>query len=236
MVALDEKARVALADVGVTEQEIAELETRVLTPTVGLLLYGSRARGDYLDHSDFDLLRLAFGDFRTFKLRRLSVSTYTPGQLASASGTLFGTHLLRDGKILFDPTGTLAATLSKVTPATPEDLMANVRRYSMVLDLPSPERAAHVAGLVRLTRYLLRTAIYAKAMQQGRPCFSVRELAIRFDDPPLATLLASDPHLLEPPSLALLDHLTARLVGVVDRKSTRLNSSHAGLSRMPSSA
>jgi hypothetical protein len=215
MADLEEDARAALRSAGVTEQEIADFEKRVDTPTRGLLLYGSRARGDYLDHSDFDVLRLARGDFHTFKLRRLSVSTYTAEQLGGASGTLFGTHLLRDGRVLFDPAGELAEALSLIAPATPGALLATVRRYSMILDLPASERSGHLPGLVRLTRYLLRTAVYAKAMLQGKPCFSVRELAIRFDDPALATLLASDTDLLAPASPALMDELTSRLVAIV---------------------
>jgi hypothetical protein len=215
MADLEEHARAALRSVGVTEPEIADFEKRVDTPTRGLLLYGSRARGDYLDHSDFDVLRLARGDFHTYKVRRLSVSAYTAEQLAGASGTLFGTHLLRDGRVLFDPAGELAEALSRIAPATPDALLATVRRYSMILDLPASERSGHLPGLVRLTRYLLRTAVYARAMLQGKPCFSVRELAIRFDDPALTTLLASDPDLLAPASLALLDELTSRLVAIV---------------------
>ena len=35
---------------------------------------------------------------------------------------------------------------------------------------------------------------------------------------------------------AIILHITFTFVGIIDRKSTRLNSSHYGLSRMPSSA
>jgi hypothetical protein len=212
MVQLEEAAGAALRGVGVEEPEIASFENLIGTPTRGLLLYGSRARGDFLDHSDFDVLRLAPGDFRTFKVGRLSVSTYTAAQLASASGTLFGTHLLRDGRILYDPSGELTDALHRIEPAAPQMLLDTVHRYSLILDLPASERADHLPGLVRLARYLLRTAVYAKAMQQGRPCFSVRELADRFADPALTMLLASDPAVLPPPTNALLDELTARLV------------------------
>jgi len=66
-----------------------------------------------------------------------------------------------------------------------------------------------------LARYLLRTAIYAKAMMHGEPCFSVRELAERFHDSSLATLLASDQEITGPPSEELLDTLITRLVTVV---------------------
>jgi hypothetical protein len=52
-------------------------------------------------------------------------------------------------------------------------------------------------------------------MLGGTPCFSVRELATRFSDPPLITLLASDPEVTGPPSPELLDELTARLVAIL---------------------
>ena len=47
------------------------------------------------------------------------------------------------------------------------------------------------AGLLRQARYLLRSCLYAQAIASGKPCFSIRELAVRHDDPNLTHLLAS---------------------------------------------
>lgn len=196
-------------------EELLMLLERLPARTLGLMIYGSRARGDHLPTSDFDLLRLSCAASPTFKVGRVSVSSYSTEQLQSATRTLFGTHLLRDGKILYDPTRKLAMIVAEFEPADPHDLLQAVHRYSMVLDQSWGEQLIHYSGLVRLTRYLLRTAVYAIAMLQGTPCFSVRELAERFNDPALATLLASDPNLTSPPSKPLLDELTARLVAIV---------------------
>lgn len=206
----------ALRSLDLDMVEVEGVLERIGERSLGVLLYGSRARGDFLPSSDFDLLRLTTDTtIPTFKVGRASVSSYTKGQLLSADGTLFGTHLKRDGRILVDPNGYLASFLELVVPADAEELLRRVQRYSVLLDLPEPEKEAHRSGLVRLARYLLRTAVYAQAMKDGKACFSVRELATRFADEDLATLLASDPAVTGPPTLSLLEELTDRLENVV---------------------
>lgn len=205
----------ALDGLDLDREERSILLERLSERTRGLMIYGSRARGDYLPTSDFDLLRLSCAAFPTFKVGRVSVSSYSTEQLQSATRTLFGTHLLRDGKILFDLTGELAQIIGGLKSADPRGLLQTVHRYSTILDQPLDEQLTHCPGLVRLARYLLRTAVYARAMDEGTPCFSVRELAERFSDPVLATLLASDPELTGPPSNLLFDELVARLVAIV---------------------
>lgn len=200
-----------LIRLGLADSEVLPALDRIRPGLKGLLLYGSRARGDFLATSDFDVLRLAETPAPTFRVGRLSVSSYTTNQLLSATRTLFGTHLLRDGTIVYDPDGALANIMRELMPADPQALLHQVRAYSVIFDIPFQERTAYCAGLVRLARYLLRTAIYARAMLEGNPCFSVRELAIRFDQPELSSLLASDPQLLEPPSGVHLEDLITRL-------------------------
>jgi hypothetical protein len=143
------------------------------------------------------------------------VSSYTREQLKGASGTLFGTHLRRDGRVLVERGGDLTEVVGRLEPANPANLLARVSEYSTILVQPAHEKAEHFVGMVRLARYLLRTAIYATAMAAGETCFSVRELADRFNDPSLATLLASDPEITGPPSISILEHLIDRLVLVI---------------------
>lgn len=211
----DSQLLAALDSLELDPEERSSLITRWPEATRGLLIYGSRARGDYLPTSDFDLLRLTQEPYPTFKVGRVSVSSYSPKQLRSATRTLFGTHLLRDAKIIFDPASDLAQIVTTLQPAIPDSLLQAVHRYSMVLDQPLGEQLKYCAGLVRLARYLLRTAVYAQAMKEGTPCFSVRELAQRFNDPDLATLLASDYNLTGPPTMAKLQELTERLGSIV---------------------
>lgn len=205
----------ALASTGLATKEIDEISGHVADDTIGLAIYGSRARGDAVPTSDFDLLQLATHPHGTLKVGRASVSAYTPEQLRSASRTLFGTHLIRDARVLYDPAGVLASVLRSLEPADPCELLARVRRYSVILDVSSGELVSKLEGLVRLARYLVRTAIYAQAMLEGEPCFSVRELASRFNEPGLATLLASDPIITGPPTLRVFEELLSRLERVL---------------------
>jgi hypothetical protein len=202
----------ALRALGLTDDETDGVLSRTAANTLGLLLYGSRARDDYLETSDFDLLRYSTSwKSPTFKIGRVSVSSYTREQLESASGTLFGTHLNRDGIVLLDVGGELTTIIKRIEPADPATLLSRVTNYSTILYLPTAEKEAHCSGLVRLARYLLRTAIYATAMKAGKPSFSVRQLAERFEEPRLATLLASDPDITGPPSMSLLEELISML-------------------------
>ncbi|MEU4162684.1 nucleotidyltransferase domain-containing protein [Actinoplanes sp. NPDC026670] len=201
----------SLEQIGLHREEITSIIQSLPEDTLALMLYGSRARGDFVDSSDFDILRLCQRDFPTKKFGRVSISSYTHQQLESATGTLFGTHLKRDGRAIFDPSSQLSNIVSNLQPAIPADLLRRVRRYSQILGVSEAEAHEYYPGLVRLGRYLLRTAIYAQALELGRPCFSVRELAKRFEKPELETLLASDPDVTGPPSLALMAELRDRL-------------------------
>lgn len=201
----------ALAGLALTEAEREEILRGIAADVRGLAVYGSRARGDHVSSSDFDLLQLSRVPHGTFKAGRASVSCYTEAQLLSASHTLFGTHLIRDARVLYDPDGVLTGSLRALQPADPEELLERVARYSTILGVSPAERADKLTGIVRLARYLTRTAVYAEAMKQGAPCFSVRELATRFREPRLATLLASDPEITGPPTEDTLDQLERRL-------------------------
>jgi hypothetical protein len=208
--------RAVLEALGLAVDEVEPVMSRIATETKGLLLYGSRARNDYEASSDFDMLRYTSSwKSPTFKSGRVSVSSYTREQLESASGTLFGTHLRRDGRVLVETGDALTRLIDGLQPAKPALLLARVTQYSTILVQPEAVKAAHFGGMVRLARYLLRTAIYASAMAEGEPCFSVRQLAERFHEPRLATLLASDPEITGPPSIELLEELTTRLINVI---------------------
>jgi len=140
------------------------------------------------------------------------MSAYTPEQLASASGTLFGMHLQRDGKIVFDHAGHLGELLAHMGRPNPDTLFARIRHLGAVLeDLPGQ----HLLGRTRVARYLLRTAVYVQALAVGEPCFSLRELADRAGDPGLVARLSSNPEVAPPATQQMLDELVNRLVQVV---------------------
>ena len=100
---------------------------------------------------------------------------------------------------------------------TPRSLLQGSATISSVLEAGESELEFHLPGLCRLARYLLRTAIYALAIAQGRPCFSVRELARRFADPKLVTLLSSHPNDVGDPSVKEFAELRSRLRTAVGR-------------------
>ncbi len=164
-----------------------------ITPSysTGLLLYGSYARGDSISDSDVDLLALVPYMTSGQSSGLASLSCYTAEQLRSARGTLFGAHLARDGRIIWDPSGQLKAALATMGSVDTVRLFSRIRHLAQVLDASEHDLATSLPGLLREAKYLLRSALYGIAIQAGHPCFSVRELAGRHGDDRLETLLAS---------------------------------------------
>ncbi len=179
---------------------------------LGVLLYGSHARGDHGPDSDVDLLVLAEYPAGTRLGRVASVSVYTPVQLATASGTLFGMHLARDGVVIQDSDGLLHDLLVEMGEPDVPTLFERIRHLGAVLE---DEVGAHLVGRVRVARYLLRTAVYLEALAEGEACFSVRELARRAADADLVSVLSSNPQVAPAPTAATFEDLNDRLIEVL---------------------
>ncbi|WP_158510672.1 nucleotidyltransferase domain-containing protein [Rhodococcus erythropolis] len=210
-----EAVRKKLAELLIDDVLIEQVCTRVRGNAIGVLLYGSWARGEASATSDVDLLVVSQFRADSGMEGKLSLSAYTPNQLADARATLFGMHLARDGIALHDTEGRMAEILSTFTLPDPHELLQRIREFSIVLDLPREEQSTYLPGLCQVARYLLRTAIYALALRDGRPCFSIGELAVRFNQPELTILLSSQPEQYPAPSLGVLDDLRQRLTEVV---------------------
>lgn len=157
----------------------------------GLLVYGSRARGDAVSDSDLDVLALVATPQPSTHFGHVNVSCYTLEQLATGIGTLFGAHLKRDARILWDGQGHLTRAIENMGKVDTERLMARARDMSVLFTSPQRDLPKYLRGLLRQARYLLRSCLYARTIAEGEPCFSVRELAVRYNDPHLAHLLAS---------------------------------------------
>lgn len=192
----------------------SELRSKLSGSCLGLLLYGSWARGDADERSDLDVLALDFTGPRPSRGGRVSLSLYEEAELQAASGTLFGHHLVRDGLVLFDPEDRLANVLALIKPPVPGQVLARVQEFSAVLDVPDSDRDEYLEGLTKVARYLLRSALYAKALAQGAACFSVREIAAREADPDLATVLSSHRSVQPAATAAVLRELCRRLEDV----------------------
>lgn len=119
-------------------------------------------------------------------------------------------HLTRDGLVVHDAGGVQLA-LGQFGPIDQLRLWQRMRTLSSLLSLPPAEQQANLGGFVRHARYVLRTGIYAKAILEGDPCFSISDLADRFDDAELRVLLSSHPQIQGDPSVEVLGALTSRI-------------------------
>jgi len=123
----------------------------------------------------------------------VSLSFYTEEQLRKGTGSLFAAHLKRDAQVLTDQSGELTGLITELGELDALRLMSRVYSLCAVLGSLDWDLPKYLPGLLREAKYLLRSALYGKAIMEGRMCFSVRELATRYDDPDLVELLSSRP-------------------------------------------
>ncbi len=156
-----------LSELGIEADVSSQVVALVPANSIGVLLYGSRARGDHTPESDIDVLTLVSHSAGSKSAGRVNMSYYTRAQLHSSSGTLFGMHLRRDGRVLADTDAELAAILDALGGPNPQVLIQRVHHFSTLLLVTEDEQRRYLTRLVRLGRYLLRSAIYARAIAEG---------------------------------------------------------------------
>lgn len=205
-----------LSGLGVPPSLRDELHSKVIGNWTAMLIYGSWARGDSDGDSDIDLILVdAVTKDWSRHDERVSIARYNIQDLSNLSGTLFGYHLVRDGIVLHDSDGQLTDALAAIQAPEPKSVILRVRSLAMVLDLSEGDRGKYIEGLTKVGRYLLRSAMYAQALDAGRPCFSVREIAERKHDPALATVLSSHVAIRPKASLEAFGDIRERLAAAV---------------------
>lgn len=158
---------------------------------LGLMLYGSVARGSNGPQSDVDILELVPANARSYQLGNANVTSYEVGHLRTLAerGSLFVLHLRHDGLILDDPSGVLQRTLDAYRqPATYDRLWTQIAQAGAALDPSALDCARYPNGLVRLGTYLLRTAVYLHDVERGRIDFDLMSARPEVDPSVLSAL------------------------------------------------
>lgn len=173
--------------------DFATLAHELEGPAVAWMLYGSHARGDPTPGSDVDVLQLVSRQRRSYHKGRLSVTVYTAEHLRALAeaGSLFVLHLRTEGKILADEQGALATILASYkAPESYAELERSLRSAARILDVDAPTFARNPHGFIRVGLYLLRTALYIRCAESGRPLFAMAEVMRHRGDPRLWPLFA----------------------------------------------
>lgn len=161
-------------------QLVDEVVAAVATPHLALMVYGSQARGSADPGSDVDVLAVVDRDAGAYTVGRVAVTAYTPAHLhAMAQGSsLFLLHLKAEGVVLEDPAGVLQRALAAYVPIEDfERQRQQIRAAAAALHVEPALFATHGQALARLGVYLLRTALYLDAAEEGRPHFDLNSIA-----------------------------------------------------------
>jgi hypothetical protein len=170
----------------------ADLARHVRGDSVALALYGSRAMGNHRSDSDTDILQIVNRRPGSYVAGALSISAYLPQTLMSMSqrGSLFILHLKQDGVVILDHRGVLGHVLDAYRhPTSYEPLLIELRAAASALR-PVKDSERYAANLRKLSFYLLRTALYARTSEIGRPTFDVDRAATLVDIRGLDMVLA----------------------------------------------
>src|SRR4029077_15211361 len=130
----------------------------------GLLIYGSQARGDAVPGSEIDLRGLVNAPRPSIPSGDVNISYYTRDHLSTGMGTLFGAHLKRDAKIVWDNHGHLSRAVQHMGEVDTDRLLTRVHRMSELFTSQERDLPKYLPGLMRQARYLLRSCLYAQAI------------------------------------------------------------------------
>ena len=158
------------------------------------MLFGSAARGELNDESDFDLLVVGDGEAPRLPSpgRRAAASVLhrSPAWLLrqTSEGQLFALHLQLEGRVLHDPTGVLASFLRTPVRVPFQERLDQAREACAVLYAKDADLTTRSAFAV--ARHLLRTVAFLSCASRGCPTFSHRRASRVLEAPELASLLS----------------------------------------------
>lgn len=154
-----EEAAEALRDreTGIAPDLLAEVAEAIRGSALGVMLYGSQARGSADESSDVDVLQVVSCHAGAYKVGRVGVTAYTPAHLhqMASHGSLFVLHLRTEGVVLEDAHGVVARALEAYrspiayNPLLSELQAAAVRRSrGRRLSFSSTDRRWDVSGYI----------------------------------------------------------------------------------------
>lgn len=162
-----------------------EIERSVTGPYLALMVYGSQARGSADEGSDVDVLAVVDRHAGAYSVGRVAVTAYTPAHLhtMAQSSSLFILHLRSEGVVLDDADGVLARALSAYVPLEdPASHWQALKAAASVVRVSDEVFSAHGQSIARLGLYVLRTALYLEAAENGRPHFDIASAAASTGD------------------------------------------------------
>ncbi len=171
-------------------QELKALDWR--DPVVAFSLFGSRARGDEEEESDYDILVWSKGRRpHSMRVGLHALAIYPCDYLMQKAneGDLFVSHLVHEAKDIWDPRSLLSTLRRRFAPRGSYDRdIENATQIGVFL-LKFHHRLP--ASLInRRIAWVARTILIAKAMEQGEPVFATQRLAHLLDAPEISPLVA----------------------------------------------
>ncbi|MGJ6125682.1 hypothetical protein QN239_24225 [Mycolicibacterium sp. Y3] len=122
----------------------------------------------------------------------MNVTAYTVDHLTNmaARGSLFVRHLVDEGIVLSDPNGAVSDALAAYQePSSYAGLKTELR---LLLEAMSKFDAAQYRPLLdNLARFTVRSALYVRTAEQGKPIFDLEDAAASANAPQVASLIRS---------------------------------------------
>src|SRR5262249_27397566 len=114
---------------------------------------------------------------------------------AGQSGSLFVLHLKTEGIVLHDPRAILEKSLSEyAAPASYDPYLADLRTASDLLNVSKAAYRTQWDRCHRLVLFLLRSTLYARPAQRGKPVFSMSRIASAEGDAQIEEIYALKYH------------------------------------------